>query len=645
MTDSFFDRMTLIRVLAAICLGQLLVPIFAVHADICCPCKKEGKNICLTISTGGCATIQQTAKNPNLAGLTCDPNTLGDPNTGQCRLIADSGSCDVLTDAVTFGRATGTAGETKLVKPIPIKLNVQIPGLKFDTMLEERGGQLRIPFLAQYISAAYAYLLGITLITAAVVIVYGGFLYIIGSTTGSVSKGKKYIQNAIIGLCLVFGSYTILRTVNPATVSPQSLDVLVVQPLDFQSALFDRFGTTDADGSQASAGADGSSASIGDPSSIPPPLPDGPPVCPKPQAPGGINAWDRMQEVCAKGPFSKDSLINVVKTWKLEAVDKQGSGYIRGGSGGGTNAMIYPPQPGYMLSVLYLTNPAKGGKMHNYLTRSTMSACGIPPGLRFNGKTDNIAAVSPQLKELLKTYSGDKFGKKSKANPCFQGLEKDYKNMALYPVACNNMLATDCGLFTDQVLKCAGKSTGSLGLIQQTQGMIAAWKKFDPANKTPQVSANGKIIVATASNPGTITTVDGKAINVKTGEYIVPTSANCAIVNCKKTYLNGFVGFGKSASLAGATNIQFGAVVGLGCGANVSHYFLYTGKAGLDFETLESGGMSRSSKMKNWGVTFLNYLGDPKFHFGGAGAGTSFEDYINTTSCTDSSWLFYVNTL
>jgi hypothetical protein len=61
-------------------------------------------------------------------------------------------------------------------------------------------------------------------------IVYGGFLYIIGSSTSSVKRGREIITNTGIGLGLLFGIWTILYTINPDLVLLQPLRVQVIQP-------------------------------------------------------------------------------------------------------------------------------------------------------------------------------------------------------------------------------------------------------------------------------------------------------------------------------------------------------------------------------------------------------------------------------
>lgn len=116
----------------------------------------------------------------------------------------------------------------------PPTLNIPIPGLTFARQLIPIGGFLEIPFLAQYIAAVSRYLVGVSIIAAAIMIVYGGFKYIVSSTGAGVQTGKDVITDAIIGLLLILGAYVILLTVNPATVELKGLKLQYVLPIEFK---------------------------------------------------------------------------------------------------------------------------------------------------------------------------------------------------------------------------------------------------------------------------------------------------------------------------------------------------------------------------------------------------------------------------
>lgn len=79
------------------------------------------------------------------------------------------------------------------------------------------GGVSQVNGLPEYINVAYRYMVTIVLVVAIVMVVYGGFRYLVGATLGDIQAGKKIIQDAIVGMLIVLGAYTILSTINPAT--------------------------------------------------------------------------------------------------------------------------------------------------------------------------------------------------------------------------------------------------------------------------------------------------------------------------------------------------------------------------------------------------------------------------------------------
>ncbi len=112
--------------------------------------------------------------------------------------------------------------------PLTPNLGIDIPGLQF-TDAYVRGENLVIPYLAQYLSAVQKVLIGLGMIAAAIMIVYGGFLYMVSATGASVQSGKSIIIDALIGMVLLIGSYAILANINPQTVRPADLTVLLVE--------------------------------------------------------------------------------------------------------------------------------------------------------------------------------------------------------------------------------------------------------------------------------------------------------------------------------------------------------------------------------------------------------------------------------
>ncbi len=142
----------------------------------------------------------------------------------------------------------------KLVVP---KLNVKIPGLVFATEspVVKCEGTLKcisIPFLAQYIAAFFKILLGIGLVATALMIIYGGFLYVLGSTGLQVSDAKKKIVDALVGLAILIGAYLILMNINPQTISLKGIQIPTVSLGDQQFLEMASNTTTDTSGAPMS---------------------------------------------------------------------------------------------------------------------------------------------------------------------------------------------------------------------------------------------------------------------------------------------------------------------------------------------------------------------------------------------------------
>lgn len=109
------------------------------------------------------------------------------------------------------------------------QLGVPIPGLSFSPARKE-GTFVYVPFLAQYISAVYRYSVSLAIIAAIVMMVYGGFRYLLGSATQDVSEGKRVIVDALIGMLIALGAYAILNTINPNTLELPEIKLGYIEP-------------------------------------------------------------------------------------------------------------------------------------------------------------------------------------------------------------------------------------------------------------------------------------------------------------------------------------------------------------------------------------------------------------------------------
>jgi len=115
----------------------------------------------------------------------------------------------------------------------PPKLEIPIPNVSFSQGVSANEA-ITLPWIGQYVSGIYTFLISIVGLVAAVMIIVGGFQYITsGGDKSKVEKGKKHITDAIIGLVLTFGSYILLYTINPNLVSFNGLQLASVRTVQY----------------------------------------------------------------------------------------------------------------------------------------------------------------------------------------------------------------------------------------------------------------------------------------------------------------------------------------------------------------------------------------------------------------------------
>lgn len=195
---------------------------------VCCGCLgKDSSTICINTEQSDCSTLSIKSKNIFVNKLTC-ANSIPD-----CKTVASGGSCSGgVFDEATYSTEPAQAVEVKTFVMEAPQLGIPIPGIEFTKQIFDEAGRFKVPFIAQYISGVYRYLVGISAIAAAIMITYGGFLYIFAQTGIKVRQGKTIITEAVVGLVLIMGAYTILNAVNPSLVAWNPLEVPVVRPAD-----------------------------------------------------------------------------------------------------------------------------------------------------------------------------------------------------------------------------------------------------------------------------------------------------------------------------------------------------------------------------------------------------------------------------
>ncbi len=100
------------------------------------------------------------------------------------------------------------------------------------------GGVKTIGDLANFIGLIFNYAMGIIIVVAAVIFVYGGLRYMFAAVSDDVQVGKTIMMDSVIGLLLGLGAYAIMANVNFNTVNLRPFDVFMVNRLAFYDSLY-----------------------------------------------------------------------------------------------------------------------------------------------------------------------------------------------------------------------------------------------------------------------------------------------------------------------------------------------------------------------------------------------------------------------
>lgn len=216
--------------------------------------------------------------------------------------------------AASASAATAPAAPEQAFEAIVPVLGTEVPGLTF-TPATKNGDSVSVPYIAQYVNAGYRYLVSVILIVSIVMVVYGGFRYLVAASIGDVKNGKKIIVDALMGMLITLGAFMILNTVNPATTDLTTLDLAFVSKIPMDSLLED-VGNAADDSSYADGGA----------------------VDVPPGAPGTWRSRMLDRSLCIGNGQSLPTqtekvgaLRRIVDTWKHIGIDEGGAIYVRGG--------------------------------------------------------------------------------------------------------------------------------------------------------------------------------------------------------------------------------------------------------------------------------------------------------------------------
>ncbi len=110
-------------------------------------------------------------------------------------------------------------------KPTPVRLSIPI------------GGQTVVVGLERYLLLIYKFMISIVGIVAGIMITIAGFQWLTAAGESSqIKEARHKIMNALIGLVLALGAYTILYTINPALLQLQVAPIKLMRRDDLSLA-------------------------------------------------------------------------------------------------------------------------------------------------------------------------------------------------------------------------------------------------------------------------------------------------------------------------------------------------------------------------------------------------------------------------
>ena len=143
---------------------------------------------------------------------------------GVSTTLAEGGIDDEINYATEDGLSTD-GGDTLYSSPT---LSVDIPGLEFTPAYKE-GDVIKSSYIGEYIAAVYGWILASASLLAIVMLMLGGLQYMLArGKPEAIGKAKTRIKNAITGIVLLFGAFTIAFMVDPGTTIFDSMNITYI---------------------------------------------------------------------------------------------------------------------------------------------------------------------------------------------------------------------------------------------------------------------------------------------------------------------------------------------------------------------------------------------------------------------------------
>ncbi len=138
---------------------------------------------------------------------------------------------DAMAAYVGTPRVTGLFGGSSDLKAPT--LEIRIPGVNLTAVKNtiDNQGFIHLPWIGEYITGVYYFLLGVSSIVAVVMIILSGIRIVVSGGGEEMTAAYHRIGQIITGLVILWGSYLILNTVNPSLTQFKALKIQYIPPL------------------------------------------------------------------------------------------------------------------------------------------------------------------------------------------------------------------------------------------------------------------------------------------------------------------------------------------------------------------------------------------------------------------------------
>lgn len=199
--------------------------------------------VCTYLTTNSCFAqkVDTVACNDTICSKSSKPcSSSSDCTQLQGNAVCSSGYCffdEAAKQVYETGHSElfGIKADMELHQPL---LEFHLPGLSFTDIQNtlDADGYIHLPFIGELIAAIYKFGLVVGSILAAVMIIVSGIRILVSAGGEGKVEGYKRIGEIVIGLAILWGSYSILYTINPDLVNFKALKVKYIERKDLDGS-------------------------------------------------------------------------------------------------------------------------------------------------------------------------------------------------------------------------------------------------------------------------------------------------------------------------------------------------------------------------------------------------------------------------